>query len=96
MDKQKKSYEIHCMFQIYIYICYKYFNEAAHLLSAEFMQTGSVWGFLPWYRFKQTISFSGSGLFFDIFALLALIFSKILKIYQVYTLLVGTFTTQTQ
>ena len=60
----------------YIYICYKYFNEAAHLLSAEFMQTGSVWGFLPWYRFKQTISFSGSGLFFDIFALLALIFFK--------------------
>ena len=49
------------------------------------MQTGSVWGFLPWYRFKQTMSFSGSGLFYDIFAVLALIFSKIVNIYQVYT-----------
>ena len=68
-----------------IYLCYKYFNEATHLLSAELMQTGSVWGFLPWYRFKQTISFSGSGLFYDIFAVLALIFSKIVNIFQVYT-----------
>ena len=59
-----------------IYLCYKYFNETAHLLSAELMQTGSVWGFLPWYRFKQTMSFSGSGLFYDIFAVLALIFFK--------------------
>ena len=41
------------------------------------MQTGSVWGFLPWYRFKQTMSFfSGTGLFYYIFAVLELIFFK--------------------
>ena len=46
----------------------KYFYVTStfmHLLSAEFMQTGSVWGFLPRNRFKHTISFSGTGLFYD-------------------------------
>ena len=46
----------------------KYFYVTStfmHLLSAEFMQTGSVWGFLPRNRFKRTISFSGTGLFYD-------------------------------
>ena len=47
------------------YLCHKYFNEAVHLLSALFMQTGSVWGFLPRNRFKDTISFSGTGMFYD-------------------------------
>ena len=73
MGKQKNLMKYIVCFQK---ICFKYFNEAAHLLSAEFMQTGSVWGFLPWYRFKQTMSFSGSGLFYYIFAVLDLIFFK--------------------
>ena len=47
------------------YLCHKYFNEAVHLLSALFMQAGSVWGFLPRNRFKDTISFSGTGMFYD-------------------------------
>ena len=91
--KNKKSEEIHYIFKK---IRYKHVNEAAHLLSAGCMQAVSVWGFLPWYRFKPTIYFSGSELFYDIFAVLAIIFSKITKIYQVFTLLIGTFTTSTQ
>ena len=44
-----------------------YFHRADNLLSAEFMQTESVWSFLSRYRLKHTISFSGTSLFYFYF-----------------------------
>ena len=57
----ENSWIIHAKEIIFIH---NYFHEADNLPSAEFMQTESVWSFLPRYRFKHTISFSGTSLFY--------------------------------
>ena len=69
----ENSWIIHAKEILFIY---HYFHEADNLLSAEFMQTKSVWSFLPRYRFKHTISFSGISLFYHNIFLNMLLFTK--------------------